>query len=105
MEEIDFQLTAFTKNHCFGNLFGNESNKFWPAIVMTESCNFKHCKYYELDRKLIKVNERNSSDFHHPLCLAAKGFRVKPKYVTTIGSYVMIYGAYCDEMLFPPSQV
>lgn len=51
---------------------------------MTESCNFKHCKYSELDRKLIQVNERNSIDFHHALCLVVNIFTVKLKYFATI---------------------
>lgn len=51
---------------------------------MTESCNFKHCKYYELDSKLIKVNDRNSADFHHTLCLVVNSFAVKLRCVTTI---------------------
>lgn len=39
---------------------------------MTELYNFKHCKYYELESKLIKVNEKNSNDFHHNLEFRSK---------------------------------
>lgn len=51
---------------------------------MTELRNFKHCKYYKLESKLIKVNEKNSNDFHHTLEPSSKQLTVKFQYVTTI---------------------